>query len=175
MAVENVEINVESIEKMKVENPDKNPDNIPDNRRGIRERRNRFEKKSNNSDSYGEWKRKRVSSQIKRKAEQVDSMEGKDLVMAEQPKRLRNISIPPAPRGVALTENLIDLTCSSAEGGEQVQRNRMFGGGSDDSSDNEAISSEQRAWMGVIIQLLQGYSFCPGIYKVFIRHISGIY
>ena len=39
MAVENVEINVESIEKMKVENPDKNPDNIPDNRRGIREKR----------------------------------------------------------------------------------------------------------------------------------------
>ena len=117
----------------------------------------KFEKRAENPDSYEEWKRKRISHQVKRKAEQVDSEGEEELVMAEQHKKLRDISIP--PRGIPIKGNLkfkqlIDPTCSNTGGGGQVERGGEFGGGSGDSLDNGAIGTEQRAWVGVRQNLL---------------------
>ena len=95
--------------------------------------------------------------EVKRKAEQVDSEGEEELVMAEQHKKLRDISIP--PRGIPIKGNLkfkqlIDPTCSSTGGGGQVEREGESGGGSDDSLDNRAMGAEQRTWVGVGQNLL---------------------
>ena len=145
--------NVESDRIMTVENPDKNPDSRQGGRGGgVREVMKRFKEKADKTDSYEEWKRRKVNCQAKRKAEQVDSEEGKELVMAGKPKRLKNISIP--PRGIHKTEklnlkNFIAPTCSSIGGDGQVARQGAVDGGSGDNPDDGATSAEQQARVGV--------------------------
>ena len=138
-----IENKVENIEHKTVTKHD----SIPEKKRGVKDMMDRFEKRVEDPDSYAEWKKKKLTSQVKRKAEQVDSVEEKELVMAEQPKRLKNVSIP--PRGIFKNEKLSNLNCSSNEGGEQVQRKGVVGGGSGDSSTNGAVTDEQWIWVGV--------------------------
>ena len=138
-----VENKVESIEHKRVTKDD----SIPEKKRGVKDMMDRFEKRVEDPDIYAEWKKKKLTSQVKRKAEQVDSVEEKELVMAEQPKRLKNVSIQ--QRGISKNEKLSNLNCSSNEVGGQVQRKGVVGGGSGDSSTNGAVTDEQRVWVGV--------------------------
>ena len=95
-------------------------------RRGVMALRDKFTQKSENKDSYDEWKKRKMENGgQKRKADEVDRLEEKDGVMMGQQKKLPKINVHQIGFK-KLNIKKINHPCSSGEG--RVEDEKLVGG-----------------------------------------------